>query len=60
MDKLAKSKRQNSEFQNFIVKEMTSMNELLASKKGQNDSKKNHLTQLFNSFTKKLQYQNED
>ena len=31
------------------------MNELLASKKGQNDNKKNYLTQLFNSFTKKLQ-----
>ncbi len=39
---------------------MSLMNELLASKKGQDDNKKNYLTQLFNSFTNKLQNQSED
>jgi hypothetical protein len=49
-----RSKRQNSEFQNFVVAEMMQINNLLVQKRGKRDEKPDYLLQLFNSFTKKL------
>jgi len=54
VEKLLRAKKNNSEFQNFVVTEMIQISDLLALKHGKNDKRPDYLLQLFNSFTKKL------